>query len=94
MRQGNRRNHRRYSLARLLIIAGIALLAASVMLKRMLRPLHWRPYSHASRIALPANSAAPADRQLSPALLAEEMDVRAADASEGVRLKEFKRRAL
>jgi hypothetical protein len=54
--QGKRRIRRRYPFGRLLIIAVIALLAASVMLRRMLRPLHWPPYSHASRIALLADS--------------------------------------
>ncbi len=50
--QGKHRVRRRYSLARLLIIAGIAFLAASVMLRRMLRPLRRPSFSHASRIAL------------------------------------------
>ena len=58
MQRGKRRMRGGYPLMRLLIIAGIALLAAAVMIQRILRPLRWRPYSHVSRIALQANSAA------------------------------------
>jgi hypothetical protein len=57
MQRGKRRMRRGYPLMRLLIIAGIALLVASIMIQRILRPLHWRPYSRVSRIALQANSA-------------------------------------
>jgi hypothetical protein len=81
MRQGNRRNHRRYSLARLLIIAGIAILAASVMVRRILRPLRRPPYSRISRIALPAQFW-PSRRPPSVShFVGGRSDVRAAEAS-------------
>jgi hypothetical protein len=51
-----RRIRPRSSSARLLVIVVIAFLAASVLLRRMLRPLHLRAYSHASRTALPLES--------------------------------------
>jgi hypothetical protein len=50
-------------LARILIVGAIAVLAASVMIQRILRPLRRPPYPHVSRTTLPASPAARGNRR-------------------------------